>query len=205
MLSDDGELVLSIPRDRQGRFDPALIGKYRRRFPCFDEKIISLYARGMRTRDIQAHVGELYGVTFSPDLVSVVTDSVIDEVRAWQSRPLEPVYAVVFFDALRVKIGDEGLVRNKAVYLAIGMRCSGHKEVLGLWIEQTEGKKFCRRVINELKARGLSDILIGIVDGLTGFRRPSRRCIRIPSCRPAWFTSSATRCNWRPGKSPRRW
>ena len=123
----------------------------------------------MSTRDIQGHVGELYGVTISPDLVSVVTDSVIDEVRAWQSRPLESVYAVVFFDALRVKIRDEGLVRNKAVYLAIGMRCSGHKEVLGLWIEQTEGAKFWLRVMNELRSRGLNDILIAVVDGLKGF------------------------------------
>ena len=169
VLSGDGELVLSIPRDRHGRFDPALIRKYQRRFPGFDEKIIALYARGMSTRDIQAHVGELYGVTISPDLVSVVTDSVIDEVRAWQSRPLESTYAIVFFDALRVKIRDEGLVRNKAVYLAIGVRCSGHKEVLGLWIEQTEGAKFWLRVMNELKARGVGDILIAVVDGLRGF------------------------------------
>ena len=169
VLSDDGEVVLSIPRDRHGRFDPALIRKYQRRFPGFDQKIIALYARGMSTRDIQAHVGELYGVTISPDLVSVVTDAVIDEVRAWQSRPLESTYAIVFFDALRVKIRDEGLVRNKAVYLAIGMRCSGHKEVLGLWIEQTEGAKFWLRVMNELKARGLGDILIAVVDGLKGF------------------------------------
>ena len=169
VLSDDGELVLSIPRDRHGRFDPALIRKYQRRFPGFDEKIIALYARGMSTRDIQAHVGELYGVTISPDLVSVVTDSVIDEVRTWQSRPLESTYAIVFFDALRVKIRDEGLVRNKAVYLAIGVRCSGHKEVLGLWIEQTEGAKFWLRVMNELKARGVSDILVAVVDGLKGF------------------------------------
>jgi len=167
--SEDGELVLSIPRDRHGRFDPALIPKYRRRFPGFDQKIIALYARGMSTRDIQAHVGELYGVSISPDLVSVVTDSVIDEVRAWQSRPLEPTYAIVFFDALRVKVRDEGLVRNKAVYLAIGVRCSGHKEVLGLWIEQTEGAKFWLRVMNELKARGVDDILIAVVDGLKGF------------------------------------
>lgn len=167
--SEDGELVLSIPRDRHGRFDPALIPKYQRRFPGFDQKIIALYARGMSTRDIQAHVGELYGVTISPDLVSVVTDSVIDEVRSWQSRPLESTYAIVFFDALRVKIRDEGLVRNKAVYLAIGVRCSGHKEVLGLWIEQTEGAKFWLRVMNELKARGVSDILIAVVDGLKGF------------------------------------
>ena len=139
VLSGDGALELSIPRDRHGRFDPALIAKYRRRFPGFDDKIIALYARGMSTRDIQGHVGELYGITISPDLVSAVTDSVIGEVRAWQSRPLESTYVLVFFDALRVKIRDEGLVCNKAVYLAIGMRCSGHKEILGLWIEQTEG------------------------------------------------------------------
>lgn len=169
ILSEDGEIVLDIPRDRHGHFDPALIKKYQRRFPGFDEKVIALYARGMSTRDIQSHVGELYGVSISPDLVSVVTDSVIDEVRAWQSRPLESTYAVVFFDALRVKIRDEGLVRNKAVYLAIGMRCSGHKEVLGLWIEQTEGAKFWLRVMNELKSRGLNDILIAVVDGLKGF------------------------------------
>jgi transposase-like protein len=169
VLSEDGEVVLSIPRDRHGRSDPALIAKYQRRFPGFDEKIIALYARGLSTRDIQAHVGELYGVTISPDLVSVVTNSVIDEVRAWQSQPLESTYAIVFFDALRVKIRDEGLVRNKAIYLAIGMRCSGHKEVLGLWIEQTEGAKFWLRVMNELKARGLGDILIAVVDGLKGF------------------------------------
>ena len=169
MLGDDGQWQLSIPRDRHGRFDPALIGKYQRRFPGFDRKIIALYARGMSTRDIQAHVGELYGVSISPDLVSTVTDSVIDEVRAWQSRPLDSTYAIVFFDALRVKIRDEGLVRNKAVYLAIGVNCSGHKEVLGLWIEQTEGAKFWLRVINELKARGVNDILIAVIDGLKGF------------------------------------
>ena len=169
VLADDGELTLSIPRDRHGRFDPALIRKYQRRFPGFDDKIIALYARGMSTRDIQAHVRELYGVDISPDLVSVVTDSVMEEVRAWQARPLDSTYAVVFFDALRVKIRDEGMVRNKAVYLAIGMRCSGHKEVLGLWIEQTEGAKFWMRVINELKARGVSDLLIAVVDGLKGF------------------------------------
>ena len=168
VLGDDGEWVLSIPRDRHGRFDPALIRKYQRRFPGFDEQIIALYARGLSTRDIQAHVGERYGVAISPDWVSTVTDSVIAEVRAWQSRPLESSDALVFFDALRVKIRDEGLVRNKAVYLAIGVCCSGHKEVLGLWIEQTEGAKFWLRVMNELKARGMGDILIAVVDGLKG-------------------------------------
>lgn len=169
VLTPDGEMRLSIPRDRHGRFDPALIAKYQRRFPGFDAKIVALYARGMSTRDIQAHIHELYGLEISPDLVSAVTDAVLDEVAAWQNRPLEATYAFVFFDALRVKIRDEGLVRNKAVYLAIGMRCDGGKEILGLWIEQTEGAKFWLRVMTELKARGLNDILIAIVDGLKGF------------------------------------
>lgn len=169
VLTPEGPLELSIPRDRHGRFDPALIGKYRRRFPGFDDKIIALYARGMSTRDIQAHVCELYGIEISPDLVSAVTDSVLDEVAAWQARPLEATYAIVFFDALRVKIRDEGLVRNKAVYLAIGVRPSGEREVLGLWIEQTEGARFWLRVMNEIKARGTNDLLIAVVDGLKGF------------------------------------
>jgi putative transposase len=169
VLTPEGELTLSIPRDRHGRFDPALIAKYRRRFPGFDDKIIALYARGMSTRDIQAHVRELYGIEVSPDLVSAVTDQVIDEVSAWQARPLEPSYAIVFFDALRVKIRDEGLVRNKAVYLAIGMDAAGFKHILGLWIEQSEGAKFWLRVMNELKSRGTNDILIAVVDGLKGF------------------------------------
>lgn len=169
VLTPEGAMELSIPRDRHGRFDPVLIGKYRRRFPGFDDKIIALYARGISTRDIQGHVRELYGIEISPDLVSAVTDSVIDEVTAWQARPLEPSYAIVFFDALRVKIRDEGLVKNKAVYLAIGMRSSGQKEVLGLWIEHSEGAKFWLRVMNELKGRGTQDILIAVVDGLKGF------------------------------------
>jgi putative transposase len=169
VLTPEGSLELSIPRDRHGRFDPALIGKYRRRFPGFDDKIIALYARGMSTRDIQGHVRELYGIDISPDLVSAVTDSVIDEVSAWQARPLDSSYAIVFFDALRVKIRDEGLVKNKAVYLAIGILPSGRKQVLGLWIEQSEGAKFWLRVMNEMRGRGLNDILIAVVDGLKGF------------------------------------
>ena len=173
-------IVLDIPRDRQGRFDPVLIGKYRRRFPGFDEKIIAMYARGMSTRDIQAHIEELYGIGVSAALVSAVTDAVLEEVAAWQNRPLEPVYAVVYFDALRVKIRDEGLVRNQAVYLAIGITCSGDKEVLGLWIEQTEGAKFWLRVMNELKARGTQDLLIAVVDGLKGF--PEAITAVFPDC-----------------------
>jgi putative transposase len=169
VLPDTGAMEVSIPRDRHGRFDPQLIEKYRRRLPGFEEKVIGLYARGMSIREIQAHVRELYGVDVSPELVSKVTDAVHDEVREWQSRPLDSVYAIVYFDAVRVKIRDEGLVRNKAVYLAIGVTCSGYKEVLGLWIEQTEGAKFWLSVMNELKSRGVTDVLIAVVDGLKGF------------------------------------
>lgn len=166
---DDDRVVLDIPRDRHGQFDPALIPKYARRFPGFDEKIIALYARGMSTRDIQAHVRELYGIDVSANLVSVVTESVLSEAEAWQNRPLETTYAIVYFDALRVKIRDEGMVQNKAVYLAIGITCQGAKEVLGLWVEHTEGAKFWMRVMTELKSRGVADILIAVVDGLKGF------------------------------------
>jgi putative transposase len=169
VLTDSGKLELTIPRDRHGRFDPVLIGKYRRRFAGFDDKIIALYARGMTTREIAAHVGELYGIEISPDLVSAVTDAVLEEVGAWQTRGLEATYAVVFFNAIRVKIRNEGLVNNRAVYLAIGVRCSGHKEILGIWIEQTEGAKFWLRVMTELRNRGTQDILIAVVDGLKGF------------------------------------
>ena len=169
VLTDSGKLELSIPRDRHGRFDPVLIEKYRRRFPGFDEKIISMYARGMTTREIQGHIEELYGLEISPDLVSAVTDSVLEEVSAWQGRGLESTYAIVFFDAIRVKIRDEGMVNNRAVYLAIGVRCSGHKEILGIWIEQTEGAKFWLRVMTEIRNRGTQDILIAVVDGLKGF------------------------------------
>lgn len=169
VLTDAGSLTLDIPRDRHGRFDPQLIAKYQRRFPGFDEKIISMYARGMSTREISGHVRELYGVEVSANLISAVTDAVLDEVSAWQSRPLEAVYPVVFFDALRVKIRDDNLVRNKAIHIALGVRADGSKDVLGMWIEQNEGAKFWLRVMNELAARGVSDILVAVVDGLKGF------------------------------------
>lgn len=169
VLTENGQLALSIPRYRHSRFEPQLIAKYQRRFPGFDEKIIALYARGMSTRDIQAHLRELYGTEISPELVSAVTDAVLDEVSQWQNRPLESVYAIVFFDCLRVKIRDEGTVKNKAVYLAIGVRCSGQREVLGIWIEQTEGAKFWLRVMTEIRNRGTHDVLIAVVDGLKGF------------------------------------
>src|ERR1700712_1711210 len=169
VLTDSGSLELSIPRDRQSSFDPQLLAKYQRRFPGFDEKIVSMYARGMSTREIVGHIQELYGIDVSPDLISVVTDAVLDEVAICEARPLEPVYPLVFFDALRVKIRDEGHVRNKAVHIALGVRGDGTKEILGLWIETNEGAKFWLRVMNELKNRGVEDILIAVVDGLKGF------------------------------------
>jgi putative transposase len=169
VITGEGKLELAIPRDRQASFDPQLIGKYQRRFPGFDDKIVSMYARGMSTREIAGHVRELYGIEVSADLISTVTDAVLEEVTAWQNRPLEPVYPLVFFDALRVKVRDEGLVRNKAIHVALGVRADGTKEVLGLWIEQNEGAKFWLRVMNELKTRGVEDLLIATVDGLKGF------------------------------------
>ena len=169
VLTGDHKVEITIPRDREARFDPVLIGKYQRRLPGFDDKVISLYARGMSTREIQDHLEEIYGAEVSPQLISTVTDGVVAEIADWQNRPLEPVYPVVFFDALRVKVRDEGTVRNKAVYLALGVRADGHKEPLGLWVEQSEGAKFWLRIMNELRARGVNDILIGVVDGLKGF------------------------------------
>jgi putative transposase len=169
ILTEDGEIEITVPRDRAGSFEPQLIAKGQTRFDGFDDKILSLYARGMTVREIQGHLAELYGAEVSPDLISRVTDAVLEEVREWQSRPLDAVYPIVFFDALRVKIRDEGLVKNKAVYVALAYNGDGEKDVLGLWIEQTEGAKFWLRVINELKARGVNDILIAVVDGLKGF------------------------------------
>jgi putative transposase len=169
VVTDTGKIDLEVPRDRQSTFDPQLIAKYQRRFPGFDDKIVSMYARGMSAREIVGHLRELYGLDVSPDLISAVTDAVLEEIAAWQVRPLEPVYPLVFFDALRVKIRDEGLVRNKAVHVALGVRADGGKEILGLWLEQNEGAKFWLRVMTELKNRGVEDVLIAVVDGLKGF------------------------------------
>ncbi|MHC2389068.1 transposase-like protein [Bradyrhizobium liaoningense] len=169
LLTDDGEIEIEVPRDRAGTFEPVIVAKGQTRFDGFDEKIISLYGRGMTVREIQGHLAELYGTEVSPDLISKVTDAILDEVREWQSRPLEAIYPVVFFDALRVKIRDEGMVKNKAVYVVLGITASGEKDVLGLWIEQTEGAKFWLKVMNDLRNRGVADILIAVVDGLKGF------------------------------------
>ena len=169
VITDTGKIDIDVPRDRTGSFDPQLIAKYQRRFPGFDDKIISMYARGMSTREITGHLRELYAIDVSPDLISTVTGAILEEVAAWQQRPLDPAYPLVFFDAIRVKIRDEGMVRNKAIHIALGVRADGRKEVLGLWIEQNEGAKFWLRVMNELKNRGVDDIMLAVVDGLKGF------------------------------------
>ena len=168
VLTDDGPLRIEIPRDRDGSFEPQLIGKHERRFTGFDDKIVAMYARGMTVREIQGFLGEMYGVEVSPDFISRVTDAVMAEVSAWQARPLELMYPVVFFDALRVKIREEAVVRSKAVYLALGVLPDGTRDILGLWIESTEGAKFWMKVFNDLKTRGCNDILIAVTDGLKG-------------------------------------
>ena len=164
-----GELPIEIPRDRQGSFEPQLIPKHQTRWSGFDDKILSLYARGMTVREIQSHLEEMYGTEVSPTLISSVTDAVMDEVKAWQSRPLDSIYPIVYLDCIHAKVRDSGVVRAKAVYLAIGIDMTGNKEVLGLWIAQTEGAKFWLQVVTELKNRGLQDIFIACVDGLKGF------------------------------------
>jgi len=164
-----GRIPLEVPRDRNGTFEPQIIEKHQTRFTGFDDNIVSLYARGLSTREIQQHLEEIYHVEVSPTLISSVTDAVIEDVKAWQSRPLDAVYPILYLDAIQFKVRDSGHVRNKAVYLAIGINMAGMKEVLGLWIAQTEGAKFWLQVVTDLKSRGVQDILIACVDGLKGF------------------------------------
>jgi transposase-like protein len=168
VLTGDGPLRIEVPRDREGSFEPLLIAKHERRFSGFDDKIVAMYARGMTVREIQAFLAEQYGCDVAPDFISSVTDAVMAEVTAWQARPLEPMYPVVFFDALRVKIREDAVVRNKAIYLALGILPDGTRDILGLWIEGTEGAKFWMKVFNDLKTRGVADILIAVTDGLKG-------------------------------------
>lgn len=168
VLTEGGPIRIEVPRDRDGSFAPLLIPKHERRFTGFDDKIVAMYARGMTVREIQGFLQEHYGTEVSPEFISSVTDEVMAEVTAWQARPLEPMYPVVFFDALRVKIRDNAVVRNKAVYLALGVLPDGSRDILGLWIEGTEGTKFWMRVFNDLKTRGIHDVLIAVTDGLKG-------------------------------------
>lgn len=203
VLAPGGEMRLDIPRDRLGSFEPKLVAKHQRRMPGFDDHVISMYARGMSVREIQAHLLELYGTDVSPDLISTITDEVLEEVSQWQQRPLEAMYPIVYFDALRLKIRDEGTVKNKAVYLALGVRADGRKEVLGLWIEQTEGAKFWLKVFNELKNRGLHDVLIAVVDGLRGFPEAIEAVYpqaQIQTCIVHLIRNSTTLASWKDRK-----
>ena len=168
LRTERGGIAVEVPRDRAGTFEPRLVGKHQRSFDGFDDKILSMYARGMTTRDIQRHLEELYGVDVSPDLISRVTDAVLDELNEWQSRPLESVYPIVYIDALVVKIRDQGKVENKAVHIAVGVDEDGTRDVLGLWLERTEGARFWSSILAELKHRGVDDILVLCADGLSG-------------------------------------
>ena len=163
------ELALEVPRDRAGTFEPKLVEKGQRRLPGFDEKVIALYARGMTTREIQGHLKELYQVEVSPSLISTVTDAVLEDAKAWQARPLEAVYPIVYLDAIHVKLRSQGHVQTQAVYLALALTMEGEKELLGLWVGEAEGAKFWLSVLSEMKNRGVRDILIAAIDGLSGF------------------------------------
>lgn len=198
-----GEIVVDTPRDRKGSFEPQILGKHQTRFDGFDEKILSLYARGMTTREIQGHLQEMYGVEISPSLISDVTDAVLDEVKAWQNRPLEAMYGVVYLDALYVKMRHEGRVENRAVYVAIGIDLEGRKEVLGLWTSGNEGAKFWLGVLTELKNRGVKDILIVCIDGLKGFPQAIETVFpeaRVQLCIVHMVRASLNYVNWKERK-----
>ena len=200
---DFGQMVVETPRDRNGSFEPQILPKHQTRFDGFDDKILSMYARGMTTREIQGHLREMYGVEVSPALVSEVTDAVMDEVKAWQNRPLEPIYGIVFLDALYVKMRHEGRVENRAVYVAMGVDLEGRKEVLGLWTSANEGAKFWLGVLTELKNRGVRDVLIACVDGLKGFPQAIESVFpeaRIQLCIVHLVRASLNYVNWKERK-----
>ena len=204
VVAGEDTLALNIPRDRLSTFDPILVAKHQRRLPKFDDRVISMYARGMTLREIQGHLLEIYGLEVSSELISTITDEVIEEVTRWQSRLLEPMYPIVYFDALRLKIRDGGTVRNKAVYLALGIDPEGRKEVLGMWIEETEGAKFWLRVFNELHNRGLEDILVAVVDGLRGFPEAIQTVFpqaQIQTCVVHLIRNSLSQVGWKDRKA----
>jgi len=201
--TDDGSLAIEVPRDRAGTFEPRFIPKHERRFTGFDDRILALYARGMTVREIQGFLAEMYAVEVSPDLISTVTDGIVAEVTAWQSRPLERLYPVVFFDALRVKIRDEGTVRSKAIYLALAVLPDGSRDILGLWIEHTEGAKFWMKVFSDLKTRGCQDILIAVTDGLKGMSEALAAVFpdtTLQTCIVHLIRSSLDFANWKERK-----
>lgn len=200
---DFGEIVVETPRDRNGSFEPQLIQKHQTHFDGFDEKILSMYARGMTTREIQGHLQQMYGVEVSPTLISTVTDAVLEEVKVWQNRPLEPIYGLMFLDALYVKMRHEGRVENRAVYVAIGVDLEGRKDVLGLWTSSNEGAKFWLGVLTELKNRGVKDVLIACVDGLKGFPQAVETVFpetRVQLCIVHLVRASLNYVNWKERK-----
>jgi putative transposase len=198
-----GEMVVQTPRDRNATFEPQILKKHQTRFDGFDEKILSMYARGMSTREIQGHLEEMYGVEVSPALVSQVTDAVVEELKTWQNRPLEAIYPIIYLDALYVKMRHEGRVENRAVYVAIGVGMDGRKEVLGLWTSGNEGAKFWLAVLTELKNRGVKDVLIACVDGLKGFPQAIESVFpqaRIQLCIVHVVRASLNYVNWKERK-----
>ena len=204
LLSEDGRVEISIPRDRQGDFEPLMIAKGEKRFKEFDERIIDMYAGGMSVREVQTFLEKHYKIELSPDFISTVTDSVNEDVKEWQNRPLEQVYPIVLFDALRVKIRDEGTVKNKAVYIALGTNPDGIKDVLGIWIEQNEGAKFWMKVMNDLRNRGVKDILIAVVDGLNGFPEAITSVFpetTVQTCIVHLIRNNLAFCNWKERKT----
>lgn len=204
IITKDQALEIAIPRDREGHFEPLLIPRGKKRFDGFDERILAMYARGMSVREIQGFLQEQYQVEVSHDLISTVTDSVIAEIKDWQGRPLEETYAVIFFDAIRVKIRDGAQVKNKAVYLALGISCEGSRDILGIWIEQNEGAKFWQQIMNELKNRGVQDILIAVVDGLKGFPEAINNIYpktQIQTCIVHLIRHSLSFCGWKERKA----
>ena len=204
LATDTGMMEIEVPRDREGSFEPVLVRKRQRRLSGLDEKILGLYARGMTMREIQGFLKEQYGTEVSAELISTVTESVMEEVREWQSRPLERVYPMVILDALWVKMKEEAVVRNQAVYLALGTRVDGTREILGIWVAASEGAKFWMKIMNELKQRGVEDILIAIVDGLKGFPEAIRAIYPrtdVQTCIVHLMRSSLDYCSWKDLKS----
>lgn len=200
---DFGEIVVETPRDRNGSFEPQILAKHQTRFDGFDDKILSMYARGMSTREIQGHLQQMYGVEVSPTLISTVTDAVMDEVKTWQNRPLEPIYGLMFLDALYVKMRHEGRVENRAVYVSIGVDLEGRKDVLGLWTSNNEGAKFWLGVLTELKNRGVKDVLIACIDGLKGFPQAVEAVFpeaRVQTCIVHLVRASLNYVNWKERK-----
>jgi putative transposase len=207
VIGDSGELTIEVPRDRNGEFEPQLVAKGQRRLPGFDEKVIALYARGMTTREIQGHLKEIYNVEVSPSLISAVTDAVFEDVIAWQSRPLDAVYPILYLDAIHMKLRANGHVQNQAVYLALGINLQGEKDLLGLWVGESEGAKFWMNVLTELKNRGVRDILIACVDGLKGFPEAVESCFAdtvVQLCIVHMIRNSLKYVNWKERKAVAR-